>query len=472
VPAPSRFKALLLVFLLVVLVVVGTVSYIAWRQTVPRPTVTIAPAPRLIGSTTALAVTVQAARGNIAVAEVRLVQGGTRATAAKLEASPASRIDLPAVIEPRAIGIKEGGATLEVWARDDFWRPLRFEDKPVVSVPITIDLTPPAIEVLSATQYLYQGGGGLVAFRVKGGEAGRVRVGTMTFPSFPVGDGGARISLFALPWNMPLDTPIAIIAQDEAGNTASRGLQSEVRPRRFPRDVIEIKDGLLQAKVPELLPQYPPDKPLLDGFLVINRDQRQQAEDQKRQISAKTADRALWEGAFVQPPNSKVFSNFAETRTYRYKGKEIDTQVHLGYDVASLKQSPVPAANKGVVVFAGPLTIYGNTVIVDHGLGLQSLYGHLSRIDVKVGDTVAKAQELGRSGTTGLAIGDHIHFETLIGGVSVTPVEWWDLKWIRDRVGKPLKDAGLPEIAGVQYGGGAAEGKPDAPRRRAGGRRR
>jgi hypothetical protein len=307
-----------------------------------------------------------------------------------------------------------------------------------------------------------------VAFRVKGGEAGRVRVGTMTFPSFPVGDGGARISLFALPWDMPLDTPIAITGQDEAGNTASRGLQSEVRRRRFPRDVIEIKDGLLQAKVPELLPQHPPDKPLLDGFLLINRDQRKQAEDQKRQISAKTADRALWEGAFVQPPNSKVFSNFAETRTYVYKGKEVDTQVHLGYDVASLKQSPVPAANKGVVVFAGPLTIYGNTVIVDHGLGLQSLYGHLSRIDVKVGDTVEKGQELGRSGTTGLAIGDHIHFETLIGGVSVTPVEWWDLKWIRDRVGKPLKDAGLPEIAGVQYGGGAADvrGEPKASRAR------
>ena len=56
---------------------------------------------------------------------------------------------------------------------------------------------------------------------------------------------------------------------------------------------------------------------------------------------------------------------------------------------------------------------------------------------------------LGHSGTTGLAVGDHIHFEVLVSGVSVTPVEWWDGKWIRDRVNKPLKDAGLPEIAGV-----------------------
>src|SRR5207249_1496571 len=153
VPTPSRFKPLLLAFLSVVLVVVGTVSHIAWRQTVARPTVTITPAPRLIGGKTAFTVTAQAARGNIAVAEVRLVQGGARATAAKLEAPAAPRIDLPTVIEPRAIGIKEGGATLEVWARDDFWRPLRFEDRPMVSVPVTIDLTPPSIELLSATQY-------------------------------------------------------------------------------------------------------------------------------------------------------------------------------------------------------------------------------------------------------------------------------------------------------------------------------
>jgi murein DD-endopeptidase MepM/ murein hydrolase activator NlpD len=464
----------MLVFLLLVLGLVGGISYVGWRQTVPRPTATIAPAPKVIGGKTAFNVSVQAARGGIALAEVRLVQGGVRATTAKLEGSPASRADLPVVIEPRAIGLKEGSATLEIWARDDFWRPLRFEDRPIATAQVSIDLTPPSVELLSATQYLYQGGGGLVAFRVKGGDAGRVRVGAMTFPSFPVGDSGARISLFALPWDTPLDTPIAIVAQDEAGNTASRALQSELRPRRFPKDIIEIKDGFLQAKVPELLPQHPPDKPLLEGFLVVNRDQRKQAEEQKRQIAAKTADRALWEGAFVQPPNSKVFSNFAETRTYIYKGKEVDTQVHLGYDVASLKQSPVPAANKGVVAFAGPLTIYGNAVIVDHGLGLQSLYGHLSRIDVKVGDSVAKGQELGRSGNTGLAIGDHIHFETLIGGISVTPVEWWDAKWLRDRVGKPLKDAGLPEIAGVHYGGGEPAAAPaaDAPRRARGGRRR
>jgi murein DD-endopeptidase MepM/ murein hydrolase activator NlpD len=115
-----------------------------------------------------------------------------------------------------------------------------------------------------------------------------------------------------------------------------------------------------------------------------------------------------------------------------------------------------------VVAFAGPLTIYGNTVILDHGLGLQTLYAHLSSIDVKVGDKVAKDQELGRTGATGFAVGDHLHFEVLVSGVSVTPLEWWDAKWIRDRVNRPLKEAGLPEIAGI---GAVPDDEPARPAR-------
>jgi len=109
----------------------------------------------------------------------------------------------------------------------------------------------------------------------------------------------------------------------------------------------------------------------------------------------------------------------------------------------------VPAANSGVVVHAGPLSIYGNAVVVDHGLGLQTLYGHLSSIEVKEGDQVAKEQELGRSGSTGLALGDHLHYEVLINGVSVTPLEWWDARWIRDHVGRPLREASVPLLASI-----------------------
>ena len=288
-------------------------------------------------------------------------------------------------------------------------------------MPVTIEFTPPTLEVLGATHYLHQGGGGLVALRAKGASRVGVKVGDRassppTRRARPT--AGSHVALFALPWNLPDATPITAWAEDEAGNAVSRPLPSELKPRRFPSGTVEISDKFLAAKLPELLPErasIPPEQ-LVPAFLVVNRDKRKAAEDTKRQVATRTRPRPLWEGAFIQPRNTKVFSNFAETRSYRYGGKEIDTQVHLGFDLASLKNSPVPAANSGVVVFAGPLTIYGNAVIVDHGLGLQTLYGHLSSLAVKEGDEVKQGQELGRTGTTGLAVGDHLHFEVLIQG--------------------------------------------------------
>jgi murein DD-endopeptidase MepM/ murein hydrolase activator NlpD len=93
-------------------------------------------------------------------------------------------------------------------------------------------------------------------------------------------------------------------------------------------------------------------------------------------------------------------------------------------------------------VHAAFLGIYGNCVIIDHGLGVQTLYGHMSSIDVKAGDQVEKGQTLGRSGTTGLAAGDHLHFTVLVGGSPVNAVEWWDPKWMQDRVFRKISAAG------------------------------
>jgi murein DD-endopeptidase MepM/ murein hydrolase activator NlpD len=114
----------------------------------------------------------------------------------------------------------------------------------------------------------------------------------------------------------------------------------------------------------------------------------------------------------------------------------VDEQIHLGEDLASLVNSPVPAANNGVVVMAEPLGIYGNTVMLDHGMGIFSMYGHLSRLDVKTGDKVEKGKPVGLTGTTGLALGDHLHYSVLVQGEFVNPVEWWDPHWFKDQVDK------------------------------------
>ncbi len=473
--ARSRIRVWLIIFFIPIVAVLGGLGYLAWRQSVPAVRVEFQPTPRFIGARTPVTLDLRATRGGVQAVDVRLMQGGTRVNVAQQTFSgpPSNEQRVQLIIAGGTLGLREGAATLEVRARDGFWRPIRVDDRIIASVPITLDFTPPTLEVLASTRYLSRGGGGLVAMRAKGAARVGVAVGDLFFPAFPAGapDSGLHAALYALPWNLAPNSPITVSAQDEAGNAVSRALAVEIRPRKFPTDTIEISEQFLASKMPELLPergQIPPDQ-LLAAFLIVNRDKRKEAEETKRKLAQKSRPAPLFEGAFIQPRNTKVFSNFAETRTYRYQGKAVDTQVHLGYDLASLKTSPVPAANSGVVVWAAPLTIYGNAVVVDHGWGLQTLYGHLSTLEVKDGDQVKKGQELGRSGATGLALGDHLHFEVLIQGISVTPVEWWDGKWIRDHVGRPLREANIPLLQSDQPAAGTDEERPAAspsPRRR------
>ena len=467
--ARSGARVWLIILAVPILIVLGGIGYLAWRQSVPGVRVEFEPVPRYVGARTPITLVLRAARGGVQSVDIRLNQGGTRVNISQqaFPAPAASEQRLQLVVQGGQLGLREGAANLEVRARDGFWRPIRVDDRMVANVPVTIDFTPPTLEVLASTRYLSRGGGALVAVRAKGAARVGVNVGDLFFPGFPAGapDTGLHAVLYALPWNLPPNSPVTATAQDEAGNAVSRALAVDIRPRRFPMDTIEVGEQFLASKMPELLPergQIPPDQ-LLQAFLVVNRDKRKEGEEMKRRLAQKSKPSPLFEGAFLQPRNTKVFSNFAETRTYRYKGQDVDTQVHLGYDLASLKNSPIPAANSGVVVYAAPLTIYGNTVVVDHGWGLQTLYGHLSSIDVKEGDEVKKGQSLGRSGATGLALGDHLHFEVLIQGVSVTPVEWWDGKWIRDHVGRPLREANIPLLQSDQPAAGAEEPAPAAP---------
>ena len=473
--ARSRVRVWLIIFFVPILLVLAGIGYLAWRQSVPAVRVEFQPQPKFIGVRTPITLDLHASRGGVQAVDVRLLQGGARVNVAQQTFSgPVSneqRVQL--IVAGGTLGLREGAATLEVRARDGFWRPIRVDDRTIASLPVTLDFTPPTIEILASTRYLSRGGGGLVALRQKGAARVGVSVGDLFFPAFPAGspESGLQAALYALPWNLPPNSPITVSAQDEAGNAVSRALAVDIRPRKFPLDTVEINEQFLASKMPELLPergQIPPDQ-LLQAFLTVNRDKRKEAEEMKKKLAQKTKPAPLFEGAFVQPRNTKVFSNFAETRTYRYQGKDVDTQVHLGYDLASLKKSPVPAANSGVVVYAAPLTIYGNTVVVDHGWGLQTLYGHLSTIEVKEGDEVKKGHELGRTGATGLALGDHLHFEVLIHGISVTPVEWWDAKWIRDHIGRPLREGNIPLLQSDQPASTEAESAPTAPspRRRA-----
>jgi len=308
-----------------------------------------------------------------------------------------------------------------------------------VSADVDVILSPPTVAADGFQHYINQGGSEMALITPSGSwsEAG-VRVGNESYASFPVGGVfGRRLALFAYPWDTPLNTVPMVYAKNEAGTEAKAGFWFKVFPKKFRMRDLTIDDQFLTKVVNQIDPNGSGD--LLERFLKINGEMRRQNNRTLADLRLKTADKFLWTEAFLQLANSKVESEFADVRSYIYKGKKVDQQVHLGFDLAVSAHTPVVAANDGKVVWAAPLGIYGNCIVVDHGCGLQSIYGHLSEIAVKDGDMVKRGQEMGKSGSTGLAGGDHLHYSMQVGGVEVNPVEWWDDHWIKDHIRDRLK---------------------------------
>jgi murein DD-endopeptidase MepM/ murein hydrolase activator NlpD len=321
-----------------------------------------------------------------------------------------------------------------------------------------VRLEPPRIAVLSTHHYVNHGGSEMVVYKATPADiTSGVRVGDVEYPGFPASGAGVtgadpslKVAFFALLYDQPLNAPIVAFAKDDGGNEVKATFVDNVFEKPFKKSRIEIDDKFINRVVPDILEHSPElkmtapaqDSPeMVAAFVRINSELRKINTDEIAAFATKTSPNKLWEGPFTQLGNSKVEASFADHRTYIYKGKEIDQQTHLGFDLAVTEHVPVLAANDGVVLNASWLGIYGNCVIIDHGLGVQSLYGHLMSFDVKVGDKVTRGQTLGRSDSTGLAGGDHLHFTMLVGGRMVNPVEWWDAHWMTDRVDRKLKEA-------------------------------
>ncbi len=339
--------------------------------------------------------------------------------------------------------LQEGRAMLVITATNDSWGRIFRGGKKELTVDLPVRFSPPQVQVLSFPHYVNQGGAELAVFKVSNGttESG-VQVGDYFFPSWPVKKSLAdtRLCLFAYPYNVDASTPARIVARDDAGNETVSNFTYRVFPKKFHSDTIQVTEEFMSRVVPPIMSQTPDlqdQGSLLKNFLMVNGQLRQTNARELVALAQKTADHFLWTEPFDRLP-SKTEASFADYRTYKYSGEVVDHQTHLGFDLAGLEQMPVKAANDGKVLFAGFFGIYGNAVVIDHGCGLQSLYGHLSSIGVRAGDSVTRGQPIGRSGQTGLAGGDHLHFTMLLDGIPINPVEWWDPHWIHDRIEKKL----------------------------------
>ena len=464
-----------ILFLVAVLLVLasGVAYYLAGQE--PGPLVTIH-GPSAMGNADAtFDASVDMVGTRLTAVEARLEQAGRQFPVFSL-ASPGQarfvqetpdRMRLTSVVaSSQFVGLTDGTARLVIRAERLVLLSLRRAES-TTSREVKVRLTPPAITVVSTHHYVKLGGAEMIVYRVAPPDVSSgVQVGDRYYPGFPAaGVGGSkspdptlRLAFFSLAFDQDVNTRMTLVARDEAGNTVLADFDHKTFPDKFERSVVPLDDTFVSRVVPPILQATPELKmptarpeERLAAFLAINSDVRRKNADQIESIARESGPAMLWRGPFQRMARAASASLFADHRTYVYGGREVDRQVHLGVDLASVRGAEVTAANAGRVLYAGYLGIYGNCVIVDHGMGVQTLYAHMSAMDVEKGDSVKGGETIGRSGMTGLAGGDHVHFTTLVAGRPVNPVEWWDPHWIGDRIDRKLFEAGLtaeaPKVA-------------------------
>lgn len=429
-------------FLLIIAIVVwGPIVFFMARSA--TPVLDLAAPVSSLGQATPITVHVHDLRG-IRRFSAFVEQNGARYRVWEISqptSTPDSTIAFAAGIKT-APQLKEGKAKLilEATSNDLMRRTAHLERD------VTVVTQPPTISVDSEQHYLYIGMAELATLNVSGGwtEAG-VRVGDQNFRAWPMPDGKPGLfSMFAFAWNMPAGTIPVVYASNGTGNDVTSPLTVQFPKKEQPRYTthdLQLTDAFIQKVVGELDPNGSGDA--VARFVKINNEMRRANNKTLSDLRSNTADKFLWSQPFTRQSHSQAEANFADLRNYIYKGKKIDQQVHLGYDLAVTQHVGVEASNDGRVVYAAPLGIYGNCIVVDHGYGLQTIYGHLSHIDVHVGDTVKRGQVMGQSGMTGMAGGDHVHFAMQLDGVQIDPKEWWDSHWIQDHVAKRVSLPGF-----------------------------
>jgi len=348
-------------------------------------------------------------------------------------------------IDPKQLNLVQGQANIVIEIHDFSKRRGGDGNLTIVEHKMVVDTIPPSINALSRSHNLNMGGAGLVIYRISTDtkESG-VLVNDRLFPGVPISKPHQEMYLcyFAVPYHgEKKNISLHLWAKDRAENVTQVPFFYHIRKRRFHSDKIRISERSLDAVVSSFPTElFEQDASPIEKYLFINRELRKMNDDELREQCRSSAEERLWDGPWLRMKNAATMAMFGDQRVYYYDGKVVDRSVHLGVDLASLARSPVQAANAGRVVFAQDLGIYGQSVLIDHGQGLSTFYGHLSHIAVAVGQSVTKGEVIGNTGKTGLATGDHLHFGFLVHGVPVNPIEWWDAHWIEDNIERKLRN--------------------------------
>jgi murein DD-endopeptidase MepM/ murein hydrolase activator NlpD len=371
--------------------------------------------------------------------------------------------------------LEEGGASLEIKAWDkSFW-----SNAASTSLPLKVDYRKPRVEVLTSQHNATDGGSQVIFYKAfdENLALSGVKVGNQTFLGYPARgideaftDHSLFIGIYAVdPRINAQSTSVRAFAEDEVGNVFSTSFYNHIQQRSWRETSVNISEEFLrnqsssladanQKKIEDHLHQVGKqieankdrggDTYLIDQFKLVNEDLREINDNELLGFLEGPRFEKLWETSFSQPPGV-IQSVYGEKVNFIYQGQSIGKLFRHGYEFRLTQDNKdVLATSDGIVTFAGDLGVYGRTVIIDHGLGLISLYGQLEDMAVKKGDSVTSGQPVGEAGTTGLARNLGFYFELRVHGVAVDPREWWDRQWyyahVTSKINEIKRSLGIP----------------------------
>ncbi|MDP1783839.1 MAG: M23 family metallopeptidase, partial [Sulfuricurvum sp.] len=317
-------------------------------------------------------------------------------------------------------------------------------------IPLVIDQRRPVLSVITSSYKIQKGGSAIVIFKANDPHMESLKIHTnygKTFMAQPFYKAGYYASLLA--WPVQAESFSAtVVARDKAGNETKSTVPLRLKDHAYKVSNIELSDAFLDGKIAELANVYQQTIGVddrLEQFRIINEKVRADNEKIIHQVTSKVSSAMISDFRpvpFYPLVNGQKVADFGDHRIYSYKGQENVSQAyHMGLDLASVQMGAVKSSNGGNVIFAKSNGIYGNLPIIDHGFGLYTLYGHCSELHVQERDRVVSDQEIAKTGMSGYAMGDHLHFGVLVQGIEVRPEEWMDSKWIADNITNVIDSA-------------------------------
>jgi murein DD-endopeptidase MepM/ murein hydrolase activator NlpD len=351
---------------------------------------------------------------------------------------------------PRTIySLRDKYVKIRIYVQDSSQWELGKGNRIIKDYKLYIDKKRPKINILANSYKISKGGSAVVIFRVKDENIDKIYIegnNKKRFKPEPFYKEGYYISLLA--WPIYDDSFRAtVVATDLAGNKVKAYIPLYLKDKHYRTSKIQISDKFLNGKIADLAEEFEETQGISDKieqFKIINEKVRAKNENLIHKLSSKVSDEMISDfrvNRMYPLKNAQVVAHFGDHRIYYYDGEEVSEAYHLGLDLASNAMAKIRPQNSGTVVFADYNGLYGNMPMIDHGLGLYTIYGHCSTLKVSEGDHVRARETIALTGKSGYAMGDHLHFGVLVQGIEVRPQEWMDKDWIRMNITNIIKSA-------------------------------